>query len=128
MHRLLFDHTHHLDDATLTFCAATLRLDIPLFLSDLEQHVYARRVREDFESGLESGVCSTPTLYINGVRHDDYGDVDTLLTAMDNNLKDTEGKFDASDAKQWSSVPSLSCIHPSVLAGSAAAAVFSLLR
>jgi protein-disulfide isomerase len=87
MHRMLFEYTRQLDDATLVFCAGTLRLDMPRFLNDLKQHVYARRVREDFESGLSSGVCSAPTFYINGVRHDDYGDADTLLEAMERHLE-----------------------------------------
>ncbi|HLK61289.1 MAG TPA: thioredoxin domain-containing protein [Chthonomonadaceae bacterium] len=88
MHRLLFGYTHHLEDAILVFCAATLRLDMPRFLSDLNQHVYAERVREDFESGLRSGVSSTPTFYINGVRHDDFGDADTLLEAMERSFEE----------------------------------------
>lgn len=83
MHRLLLEHTRHLDDATIALCAATLELDMSRFLCELKEGVYAEKVREDFQSGLRSGVNSTPTFYINGVRHDDFWDVDTLLTAMD---------------------------------------------
>ena len=93
MHRLLLEHTHKLDDATIALCAATLELDMPRFLYDLTQSVYAERVREDFQSGLRSGVNGTPTFYINGVRHDDYWDVDTLLTAIESSFMETEEKF-----------------------------------
>jgi protein-disulfide isomerase len=92
MHRLLLEHTHDLDDATIALCAVTLELDMPRFLHDLQQGVYANRVREDFQSGLLSGVNGTPTFYINGVRHDDYWDVDTLLTAIQSSFTATEDK------------------------------------
>src|SRR5579872_6337659 len=83
MHRLLFEHTHELNDATIALCAATLLLDMGRFFHDLRHHVYAARVREDFQSGLRSGVNGTPTFFINGIRHDDYWDTDTLLAAIE---------------------------------------------
>lgn len=86
MHWLLLEHVSRLDDATLALCAATLGLDMPRFLYDLEQGVHAGKVQRDFESGLHSGVSGTPTFYINGVRHDDYADADTLLAAMRRHL------------------------------------------
>jgi len=93
MHRLLFEHAHHLDDATIALCAATLDLNMPRFLHDLAQHVYTERVRADFENGLLSGVNVTPTFYINGVRHDDYWDADTLMEAIECSFMATEDRF-----------------------------------
>jgi protein-disulfide isomerase len=37
-------------------------------------------VREDFASGVRSGVNGTPTFFINGFRYD--GGTDTLLDAL----------------------------------------------
>jgi protein-disulfide isomerase len=34
-------------------------------------------------SGVRSGVNGTPTFYINGVRHDDSYDLDTMLAALE---------------------------------------------
>jgi len=34
-------------------------------------------------SGVRSGVNGTPTFYIDGVRHDDSYDVDTLVAALE---------------------------------------------
>jgi protein-disulfide isomerase len=34
-------------------------------------------------SGVRSGVNGTPTFYIDGVRHDDSYDVETLLAALE---------------------------------------------
>ena len=61
------------------------------FLSELEQGVYRKRVQEHFESGLRSGVSSTPTFFINGIRHDDYWDADTLLAATESRMKEDTG-------------------------------------
>ena len=38
---------------------------------------------QDFLSGVRSGVNGTPTFYINGVRHDDSYDAETLLEALE---------------------------------------------
>jgi protein-disulfide isomerase len=40
-------------------------------------------VREDFRSGVRSGVNGTPTFFINGVRHDGSYDLATLLAAIE---------------------------------------------
>ena len=37
----------------------------------------------DFLSGVRSGVNGTPTFYINGVRHDDSYELETLLAALE---------------------------------------------
>jgi protein-disulfide isomerase len=40
-------------------------------------------VREDFRSGVLSGVNGTPTFFINGVRDDDSWEVEPLLAALE---------------------------------------------
>jgi protein-disulfide isomerase len=35
-----------------------------------------------FERGRDSGVHSTPTFFINGVRHDEFWDAEVLLAAI----------------------------------------------
>ncbi|MEA2580230.1 MAG: hypothetical protein QOE83_1122 [Actinomycetota bacterium] len=40
------------------------------------------RVHEDFMSGV-SGVNGTPTFFINGARHDDSYEFETLLAAIE---------------------------------------------
>ena len=49
----------------------------------LDEHRFAARIAEDFDTGVRSGVDGTPTLFVNGVRHDDEMDAATLRTAVD---------------------------------------------
>jgi protein-disulfide isomerase len=50
---------------------------------EMTEHVYAPRVREDFLSGVRSGVNGTPTFFVNGVRHDASYALETLLAAIE---------------------------------------------
>jgi protein-disulfide isomerase len=82
MHDYLFEHQHALEDAHLVHYAVTLSLDEEKFVRDMTEHVYANRVHEDFLSGVRSGVNGTPTFFINGVRHDESYELETLLAAL----------------------------------------------
>jgi protein-disulfide isomerase len=82
MHDHLYEHQRHLTDADLHRYAGELGLDVHRFDSELEQHVHEARVREDFMSGVRSGVNGTPTFYINGERHDDSYALEDLLAAL----------------------------------------------
>lgn len=83
MHDHLYEHQRHLEDADLHGYAEQLGLDVARFDNDLAGHAHADRVREDFMSGVRSGVNGTPTFYINGKRHDSSYDLDTLLAALE---------------------------------------------
>jgi protein-disulfide isomerase len=82
MHDLLYENQERLADEDLRAYAKSIGLDVERFDKELAEDVHAARVREDFMSGVRSGVNGTPTFYINGVRHDDAYDVDTLLAAL----------------------------------------------
>jgi protein-disulfide isomerase len=83
MHDLIYENQSRLGEQDLRAYAAELRLDLERFDQELAEHVRAARVREDFMSGVRSGVNGTPTFYINGVRHDDSYDLETLLAALE---------------------------------------------
>jgi protein-disulfide isomerase len=82
MHNLLLEHQQALQEQFLQVYAAVIGLDLKDFDRDLALHVYAGRVREDFLSGVRSGVNGTPTFFINGVRHDGDYRYETLLSAI----------------------------------------------
>jgi len=78
MHDLLYENQQALDYYHLVEYASILDLDIERFNNDLFSHAYAGRVREDFISGVRSGVNGTPTFFVNGVRYNYSWDYETL--------------------------------------------------
>jgi protein-disulfide isomerase len=83
MHDLLFENQTRLRDEDVRGYADKLGLDVELIAKELNKHVNATRVHDDFMSGVRSGVQGTPTFYINGVRHDDSYEMETLLAALE---------------------------------------------
>jgi protein-disulfide isomerase len=70
MHDILFEHQDALDVDDVVGYAKSLGLDTANFARDLEAATFAKRVRDDFRSGVKSGVNGTPTFFMNGVRYD----------------------------------------------------------
>lgn len=75
--------TDELDDEGLRRHAADVGLDTEQFKRELNDHVHAERVRSDFESGVKSGVNGTPTLFVNGVKHEGSWHEDELRDALE---------------------------------------------
>lgn len=82
MHDELFEHQQALDEVHLVRYAEMVGLDVRQFERDLEVQRFAPKVREDFLSGVHSGVNGTPTFFINGVRHDGGFDLKSLLAGI----------------------------------------------
>ena len=83
MHDLLYERQRHLTDQDFHAYAEELGLDVERFDKELAKHVHPARVREDFMSGVRSGVNGTSTFSINGVRHDDSCEAEVLLAALE---------------------------------------------
>lgn len=83
MHDTLYENQSRLDLDGLLAHAERVGLDLARFERELTDHVHADRVHEDFMSGVRSGVNGTPTFYVNGVRHDDSYERETLLAALE---------------------------------------------
>ena len=82
MHDLLFTNQPALSPRDLLRYATALGLDVTRFASELADRVWEPRVREDFVSGIRSGVNGTPTFFVNGLRHDGPWDADSLIEAL----------------------------------------------
>ena len=83
MHDWLFRHQLHLDDDGLLEGAREVGLDVERVRREIADGAHRARVREDFTTGIRSGVNGTPTFYINGVRHDNDYNFETLLAALE---------------------------------------------
>jgi protein-disulfide isomerase len=86
MHDALYENQESLDEGNLVRAAARLGLERRRFVDELERGVHAPRVREQFMSGVRSGVNGTPTLFINGFRHNGGADFDSLFEAVQRSL------------------------------------------
>lgn len=86
MHDYLFEHESLPDYDELVDYAGEIGLDVEQFKQALANGVYAERVREDFLSGVRSGVNGTPTFFINGMRYDGPWDTESLLEAIEQPL------------------------------------------
>jgi len=82
MHDLIYEHQRDLSDGALGKLAARAGVDADLVRRDLEEDRNQPRVREDFMSGVRSGVNGTPTFFINGQRHDGSWDEASLISAL----------------------------------------------
>jgi protein-disulfide isomerase len=82
MHDLIFENQDRLEPNDLVAYARQAGLDIARFEQDMESGAYSERVREDFMSGVRSGVNGTPTFFINGNRYEDSWDFEPLLAAL----------------------------------------------
>jgi protein-disulfide isomerase len=86
MHDMLFTHQDRLGIEDLVSYAAALGLDVERVAFELQTHAHLPRIREDFMSGVRSGVNGTPTFFINGVRHNGAYDADSLVAALQSAL------------------------------------------
>jgi protein-disulfide isomerase len=83
MHDTLFTHQDALEAEDLVAYAATVGLDPSRFADELAAGAASARVREDFMSGVRSGVNGTPTFFLNGLRYDGPHDLDAMQTAVE---------------------------------------------
>ena len=83
MHDYMFEHQEALDAESLGRVAGALGLDKVKFNREVAERVYADRVQQDIQSGIDSGVGGTPTTFINGVRNDGEDDFETLKAKIE---------------------------------------------
>jgi protein-disulfide isomerase len=82
MHDYLYEHQQALDDKHLEKYSSELGLDLTRFKIDMSKHVHAARVREDFLTGVHSGVNGTPTFYIDNTRYNGSWGLEPLLETL----------------------------------------------
>jgi formate-nitrite transporter family protein len=83
MHDLLFEQQTFLEPDMIPSWAKRIGLNLEKFEDDIKQGVVEKRIKEDRQSGIRSGVNGTPTFFINGTRYDGPTDYDSLLAALE---------------------------------------------
>jgi protein-disulfide isomerase len=83
MHEALFRRQRELIDVDLTHLALRLNLEVYRFERDRESEEIARRVRDDLDGGLRSGVHGTPTFFINDCRYSGPIDLPSLRAKIE---------------------------------------------
>jgi len=86
MHDLLFEQQTLLKPEIIPSWAKRIGLSLDQFGNDIKQGVVEKRIKEDRQSGIRSGVNGTPTFFINGTRYDGSPDYDSLLAALQSAL------------------------------------------
>src|SRR6476646_4174919 len=79
IHDYLYEHQQALGDKDLEKYAGITGLNLDKFKYAIKNHIHATRIREDFLSGIQSGVNGTPSFYINEIRYDGSWDLDSLM-------------------------------------------------
>lgn len=92
MHDFLFENQPTIDETAIVEYARQLGLNMSRFRWNFFERVYRDHVKADFESGIESGVRQTPAFFINGFRHSQSWNFDTLLGAISSQAANT-GSF-----------------------------------
>lgn len=82
MHDLILENQLDLQLSTLLNHARSVGIDAEEFGLRLAQKEKLSRIKDDFMSGVQSGVNGTPTFFINGRRHSGGHDYDSLHAAM----------------------------------------------
>lgn len=82
MHDILFENQEALAPENLIEYAQALALDLADFEEALRSGRHVPRVKEDFISGVRSGVNGTPAFFVNGQRHDGAYEYPELLRAL----------------------------------------------
>jgi protein-disulfide isomerase len=100
MHDALFASHSDLRRPTILALASAVGLDIKRFEADLDSEEVRKAVMRDQEEGMNIGVMSTPTIFIDGQHYNGNIRLDVLKPILDAELK-----HPASPAKKTASTP-----------------------
>lgn len=79
MHDIIFENQDQLEPDDILFYAKKIKLDVPQFINDFKKKSLLTKVETDFETGMRSGVNSTPSFFVNGIKYDSYWEDDDLI-------------------------------------------------
>jgi protein-disulfide isomerase len=82
MHNGFLTQKFHLGWEGILEGARTLNLDLTRFESEVLEHVHRPRIQEQINSGIRSGVASTPSYFLNGAYYDGPDQYDDFISRI----------------------------------------------
>ena len=79
MHNKIMENQIYLNRASLNVFAEEIGLDMNVFIRDCRNRQLFKKIKNDLESGLNSGVDGTPTFFVNGRMYSGFNDFPDLL-------------------------------------------------
>lgn len=86
MHDVLFENQRDLSGPAILRYVEDVGADLSQVANALNDGVVQKRVKDDVESGIRSGVNGTPTFFVNGERYDGSWDYDTFHAYLEEML------------------------------------------
>jgi protein-disulfide isomerase len=83
MHDGIFERQSPLSSELLLNLAKKNGLDADAMAEALKRRAFLDRVKQDFMGGVRSGVNGTPTFFVDGKRHDEGTDFETLAAGIE---------------------------------------------
>jgi protein-disulfide isomerase len=83
MHDMIYENQDELSPDALAAWALELGFEDEKLQEAIQRPEIAKRIKEDRQSGIRSGVNGTPTFYINGTRYDGSPDYEPLLEVLE---------------------------------------------
>jgi protein-disulfide isomerase len=107
MHDYIYEHQQNLmkSDFFVDYADKRLGLDANRMRQEIASHAHLPRIREDFSTGVRSGVNGTPTFFINELRHNDDYEFETLVAAIESAMKPAKSEKPASTASRNRAAP-----------------------
>lgn len=85
MHHLLYQYSAALSPGLIENLAIKLNLDMTLFKEDMGSYELKDKIRQQLQEGIDNGITSTPTLFINYRRYDgssSYNSIKEVLNSL----------------------------------------------
>jgi protein-disulfide isomerase len=86
MYAQLFRHQRALTNANLASYAKTLGIEPSGVIQAIEHETYRARIERDVQSGTESNIEGTPSIFVNGYAFEDDVSLDALSETIDDAL------------------------------------------
>jgi protein-disulfide isomerase len=93
MHHKLFENQENISKDNIFNFARDLNLDMEQFEYDLQSYDIMEKVQNDVRSAKESGVESTPTFFINGIRFEESSSYWPLREAIEGHLRGADSAY-----------------------------------